>query len=447
MAETKKFVDLHGLDVFWDGAKKYIDAADEVVTSHTDGLNTAMDTRVKALEGIDHEAYKAADATLKKELLAKIADNAAADALLQTAVATNTGDIKSIQDELNSLSGGAGSIATQIDNAIAKLDLPNTYEAKGEAAKAETAAKAYADDLAANYDAAGAASAAETAAKAYADGLNTTMSGRVDALEAQDKYVAADVTAAINKAQEDAQSYADGLNTTMSGRVDKLEDINHEAIAAQAAAKAVAAVVANAPEDLNTLKEVADYIAADKTKASEIETAISNLSQEDSKIREDFAAADAQVLADAKADAAELYQVKGDYEKAGTAAAAIEALKLDETYETKGAAADALDAAKADATTKANDAKEAAIAAAADDATSKANAAQAAAEATATADATSKANAAQAAAQSYADGLATNYDAAGAAAAAAADAKKYTDDTIAAFEFASDAEIDAIFVA
>lgn len=64
-------------------------------------LNTAMDTRVKALEGIDHEAYKA------------YADQAETDAV--------------------------------------------------------SAAKTYADGLAANYDASGSAAAAESAAKAYTD--------------------------------------------------------------------------------------------------------------------------------------------------------------------------------------------------------------------------------------------------------------------------------------
>lgn len=47
-----------------------------------------------------------------------------------------------------------------------------------------------------------------------------------------------------------------------------------------AVAEGIAKVVANAPEDLDTLKEVADYIASDKTKAAEIETAISDLQKE-----------------------------------------------------------------------------------------------------------------------------------------------------------------------
>lgn len=47
-------------------------------------------------------------------------------------------------------------------------------------------------------------------------------------------------------------------------------------------AEGIASVVANAPEDLNTLKEVADYIASDKTNADKIITDISNLKTKDS---------------------------------------------------------------------------------------------------------------------------------------------------------------------
>ena len=44
----------------------------------------------------------------------------------------------------------------------------------------------------------------------------------------------------------------------------------------KAVADGIAEVVANAPEDLDTLKEIADYIASDKTKAAEIETKLSD---------------------------------------------------------------------------------------------------------------------------------------------------------------------------
>jgi len=45
----------------------------------------------------------------------------------------------------------------------------------------------------------------------------------------------------------------------------------------QKVSAAIAEVVADADEDFNTLKEIADYIASDKTKAAQIETSISNL--------------------------------------------------------------------------------------------------------------------------------------------------------------------------
>ena len=332
---NKKFVDFSGLDYFWTKAKTYID-----------GVYASMSAKVVALENTVGDSTKG---------LVK--------------------DVKSIQDELNSLSGGAGSIATQIDNAIAVLDLPNTYEAKGAAATALDAAKSYADGLASNYDAAGAADGALVAAKSYADGLASNY---------------------------DAAGTAKGFNDAMDARVVKLEAIDHDKIAADAAAAAVAGVIDGAPESFDTLKEVAAWIA-NNDHASDVATLMTDVenlkkidhdaykgadetvlasaksyadglagnydaagaasdaldaakSYVDGKVDGKFDAvgsADA-ALAAAKADAAGLYQPKGDYEAAGTAASAIAALKLADTYEAKGAAADAQAAAiaqaKADAT-------------------------------------------------------------------------------------------------
>ena len=283
----KKFVDFAGLDYFWTKAKTYID-----------GVDASMSAKVVVLENAVGDSTKG---------LVK--------------------DVKSIQDELNSLSGGVGSIATQIDNAIAALDLPNTYEAKGAADGALAAAKSYADGLAGNYDAAGTAK---------------------------------------------------GFNDAMDARVVKLEAINHDKIAADAAAAAVAGVIDDAPESFDTLKEVAAWIASNDHAAdvATLMTDVENLKKID---HDAYVAADAALetslkgyvdgkvdgkfdavgsadaaLAAAKADAADLYQPKGDYEVAGTAEAKIAALKLADTYEAKGAAADAQAAAiaqaKADAT-------------------------------------------------------------------------------------------------
>ena len=63
----------------------------------------------------------------------------------------------------------AEQVGSAIDAKIAALDLANKYDAKGAAAAAETAAKAYADGLASNYEVAGAAAQALVDAKAYTD--------------------------------------------------------------------------------------------------------------------------------------------------------------------------------------------------------------------------------------------------------------------------------------
>ncbi len=113
------------------------DAAEENAKGYADGLNTAMDTRVKALEGIDHEAYKG------------YADQAEADAIASA---------KTYSDDLN----------TAMDTRVKALEGVDHAAAD---AQVLADAKAYADGLAVNYDAAGAADQALADAKAYADSL------------------------------------------------------------------------------------------------------------------------------------------------------------------------------------------------------------------------------------------------------------------------------------
>ena len=206
---NKKFVDFSGLDYFWTKAKTYID-----------GVDASMSAKVVALENTVGDSTKG---------LVK--------------------DVKSIQDELNSLSGGAGSIATQIDNAIAALDLPNTY------------------------DAAGAADAALVDAKAYVD-------GKVDG-----KF--------------DAAGTAAGFDTAMDTRVKVLEAIDHDKLAADAASAAIAGVIDGAPEKFDTLKEIAAWIAEADTAedAASLVTRVATLEAID---HDAYVAADAKVLEDAK---------------------------------------------------------------------------------------------------------------------------------------------------
>lgn len=240
-ASDKKFIDIAGLSHFWTKTKTYVDDAD---------------TR------------------------------------LSGKITLNENAIKSIQDELNSLSGGAGSIATQINNAIAALDLPGTYEAKGEAAKAETAAKAYADGLAVNYEVAGAAQTAEDNAKAYADGLNNAMDLRVKDLEA----------------------------------------INHEQLAEDAAAEALNAFAANVSNDgvVNTYKELIDYAASHGSEFTELVGVVAGKADktyvDGLAANYEVAGAAAGALADAKSYT-DTEIGKLSFDAAGSAAAAEAAAK------------------------------------------------------------------------------------------------------------------------
>lgn len=241
-------------------------------------------------------------------------------------ITVNENAIKAINEELTTLSGGVGSVGTQINNAITALNLPNTYEAKGAAEDAYDAAKDYADGLAGNYDAAGTAK---------------------------------------------------NFNDAMDTRVKVLEGIDHDKLATDAAAAAVAGVIDDAPAKFDTLKEIAAwiaeadtaedaaslvtrvatleaidhdaYVAADETVLTNAKAYADGLVMVDGVAKFDAAGAAATAKSEAIADAASKYQVKGDYETAGTADAAIAALKLADTYEAKGAAADAQAAAIAQA--------------------------------------------------------------------------------------------------
>ena len=312
----KKFVDFSGLDYFWTKAKNYID-----------GVDAAMSAKVVTLENTVGDSTKG----LVKGLA----------------------DLKNTVDALGNIEGGEG-IGGMIDAKIAALDLPNSYDAHGAAAKALEDAQAYVDGLVMN-------------------GENPRF---------------------------DAAGTAAGFDAAMNTRVAKLEAIDHDKIAADAAATAVAGVIDGAPESFDTLKEVAAWIANNDhaTDVATLMTDVANLKQidhdaykaadtaletsikgyVDGKVDGKFdaagAAADAQAAA--IADAASKYQVKGnyeaagaaaqaledakdyadgkfqvagDYEVAGTAASAIAALNLPNTYEAKGAAADAQAAAIAQA--------------------------------------------------------------------------------------------------
>ena len=141
---------------------------------------------------------------------------------------------------------------------------------------------------------------------------------RLNVLEAidHDAYVDADA-----KVLEDAKKYADDAVAVEKARAEAAEKVNADAIKDNAdaikantealavlngtgegsvdkkVAEGIAAVVADAPEKFDTLKEIADYIAADQTGAAELANRVSALEAID---HDAYKSADEQVLADAK---------------------------------------------------------------------------------------------------------------------------------------------------
>lgn len=218
-----------------------------------------------------------------------------------------------------------------------------TKEAAGEAAKAESAAKKYVDEEIAklSFDEAGAAAQALEAAKEFATGL--VVDGENPRFDAAG--VAAQALAdakvytndEIAKLSFDEAGTAAGLNAAMDERVAKLEAIDHEKLATDASAAAVATVLDGAPEAFNTLKEVAEWIG-NNDHATDVATLMTDVANLKAIDHEAYKGADDDVLQDAKDYADDKFQVKGNYEEAGAAAQALADAKADAAnlYQVKG---------------------------------------------------------------------------------------------------------------
>ena len=186
--ENEKFITLGNLERFLEKVQAYVASADKVTAD-----------KVTALETV-------------------VGDNASG--LVQK--------VNLIQGELDGLSGGAGSITTQITNALANLDVADA-EVDGQyvSSVSEVDGKISVTRKALPvYETSGAAASALADAKAYTDEL-------------------ANGTVAANAAAI-AELTGDGDNS-----------VNKKVAAA------IASVVANAPDNLDTLKEIAEYITSD----------------------------------------------------------------------------------------------------------------------------------------------------------------------------------------
>lgn len=232
-----KYLDFGGLKKYDELIKALIASGHKELADSITALNEKIGTL--EFEGSDDKSF----AEVINEIYATLAE-------IDESLVKNDGDIAGVTsrvdaleqtvEDLGAIDGGEG-IAGVVNKVNLNATAIETLNGEGEgsvkkiaadaAATSEQNAKDYADSLADNYDATGSAAAAETSAKEYADGLNDAMGERVSALEA----------------------------------------IDHEKLVADT----IAAVVAGAESDFDTLKEVADWIASDKEGSAALQTTVS----------------------------------------------------------------------------------------------------------------------------------------------------------------------------
>ena len=179
------------------------DAAEGNAKGHADGLNTAMDTRVKAVE-------------------AAIGENGSVAGQIKTA-------IEALDYTDAAVDGEYVSAVNEVDGKIsvtrkALPDYSNTYDVKGAANTALENAKAYADGLAANYDEKGAAAGVKTE-------LEAEIAKKVDKVEGKDLIATSELTRLAGvtnyddtqvKADIAKKADAEAMTTELGKKVDKV---------------------------------------------------------------------------------------------------------------------------------------------------------------------------------------------------------------------------------
>ena len=302
-------------DVKPEYAADEITGIDTYIASYVEdqmGISVDTDTQYQLVK-VDDYNYKLQSKGKTDEAWADVENGAIAipkydDTALAERVTGNEEAIEALQGLV-----GDKAVATMIAEAIAELDLANTYEAKGEAAKVQGALDAYieandaavaaakkaGDDAQADVDAlelkVGAVTEGKTVVEMIADAQtaatydDTELTGRVKAIE-DDYLKAADKTeleGKVAEAQTAAEKVATDLNTAMDARMQVVEGKAHEHVNKDELDLIVAGDKAKwdaAVADIATVK--GDYLkGSDKT---EIEGKISAAQQAAEKVATDF---------------------------------------------------------------------------------------------------------------------------------------------------------------
>ena len=192
--------------------------------------NYADDTLVvnKTIKGTVSKATTAASADkVAQKLTVSVTNESGATNTVTfdgSAAETVSVDLSGLQNQINSLTGEAGNIATQINNAIGALDVADAavvgqyVSSVSETDGKISVTRADLPDYTEVYDAKGAAAQALIDAKSYADGQVSDAKAAVIGNSNDDKN---------SDTIKGAKKYADDLNTKMDGRVKNLEGKSH----------------------------------------------------------------------------------------------------------------------------------------------------------------------------------------------------------------------------
>ena len=406
-----------------------------------DDVSSAITEKVGEIEG-----------TVKAYIDAKTEGIATDAALgeLQNKVNQAEEDIDALEEKV-----GEKAVSVQIEEHIEALDLGNTYEAKGEASKVQEALDEYiesndaaveanSDAIAAEAETARAAEQANAAAAKAADDKAAAAQRDVDDLKAKVGEVPADKT--VVQMIGEAQTAATYDDTKVKGDIASnkaaIELLNNgaevEGSVDYKIAQAVAAIMENPDDTMNSINELVTWINGHAESALE-------LSNQVTANKEDIAALDALVgetdvatqIAEAiaaalKVEGVDKYALAADLTAAIARIAALEgkAHEHENADVLAGITSEkvaAWDAAEGNAIARAeelNGAMDTRMQAVEGKAHEHANAEELAKVADGD---VAKWNAAEQNAKDYADGLAGNYDAVGSAATAEQNAKDYAD--------------------
>lgn len=173
-------------------------------------------------------------------------------------------DAKTVYDEISGIKEILGDNSSSVSDQIEAInDLIGTVAENHTVMGDVAAAQAAADAAQADIDAYEAANDAK---------IGTVTSGKT-------------VVEMISDAEAAAKSYADGLDTAMDGRMDAAEaaintlngDSSTAGSVAKAVSDAVASIIDGAPQTMDTLKEVSDWIENDQTGAAAMIADIASL--------------------------------------------------------------------------------------------------------------------------------------------------------------------------